>query len=40
MEPNAIQGTCDEDELHRDRIDSEVTTEDDSWIWVTETKRD
>jgi hypothetical protein len=40
MEPNAMQGTCDEDELHRDRIDSEVKTEDDSWIgWVTETKR-
>jgi hypothetical protein len=39
MEPNAMQGTCDEDELHRDRIDSNVTTEDDSWIWwVTETK--
>jgi hypothetical protein len=40
MEPNAIQGTCDEAELHRDRIDSEVTTEDDSWMWVTETTRD
>jgi hypothetical protein len=40
MEPNAMHGTCDEDELHRDRIDSEVKTEDDSWIgWVTETKR-
>jgi hypothetical protein len=32
MEPKAMQGTCNEDELHRYRMDSEVTTEDDSWI--------
>jgi uncharacterized protein (DUF2236 family) len=40
MEPKVMQGTCDENKLHRDCTDSEATTEE-TWVcWVAETTRD